>query len=430
MIKAKTKHYISGFTLMELIVSIAIVSMMLFLVNRIFFDTSEAVSRGIATSKIIANTRTIGEQIAEDFELMQPPDSTPGNNAGFLIITQQEYTAQYLDGRDADGIRQAGRTVRSDQLCFIRSRNGATPITNTDTTSNSFTGSFDPLNLPDYCRVWYGHLRQYPESGIPTHTLGDTGTPDTYATNWVLGRQLLFLDGSQPGNAYCVYGTSAPWTVATRGFFYLGFSDVLKKDLRNGTSTGLLDDLEPTFPTTITRSDYKDLLYGPNRFYVFPDNYRLAVRTTPTLSQLSASEIAQMHPYFINNVSDFIVEFAGDYESPAGLDMDGSNNIKWYDLDTELPMASSEPFEIDGGTDPNADVANNTNPYLARGSGAAATDTARTIIFFHNDANYWPQLLRIRYRLHDPKGELMGLDETGTTTEPGKWFEIIVKVPN
>ena len=94
--KHHPRHNRLGFTLMELFVSIAIVSFMLFLINRIFFDTTEAVSRGIATSKIIANTRTVGEQIAEDFDdtsFMGPNSFTASpivhpvsTEAGFLII--------------------------------------------------------------------------------------------------------------------------------------------------------------------------------------------------------------------------------------------------------------------------------------------------------------------------------------------------------
>lgn len=437
--KHHPRHNVAGFTLMELIVSIAIVSFMLFLINRIFFDTAEAVSRGIATSKVIANTRTVGEQMEEDFASIKGPNSGAGTDAGFLIIVNKRYDHMpYLDGRDKNGIVEGdrtstgGRSVRSDQLCFIRDASSLTPITITDTSSSSFSGTSAANNG----RVWYGHVRQYADDGTLANDIGIASTPDSYPTHWVLGRQMLFLeDSATVGNTHAQYGVSG-WSGSQSwmGNFYLAQSDVLNKKLRDTSSPfGILEDLE----SVTTRSDYVSKLYGSNVYFVFrPDsNERLVVRTTPSLTDVSATKIPQMHPYFLNNTSDFIVEFAGDYSPVNGSIDTTGNNIKWYGLDTALPMATGQPFELHASDDPIADPINNSNPYLARGTGSANTDSERVYVFFHNDTTYWPSLLRIRYRLHDPKGELLGTaDENNDGVydadgQPGKWYEVIIKLP-
>ncbi|MBL4700794.1 MAG: prepilin-type N-terminal cleavage/methylation domain-containing protein [Phycisphaeraceae bacterium] len=412
-----------AFTLMELIVSIAIISMMLFLINRIFFDTTKAVSLGIATSKIISNTRTVGEQLADDFEAMKGPDSVASSDAGFLIIVNNiyEYTP-YLDGRDDNGVIEGdratvgGRSVRSDQICFIQSSTSTSTLTQTDSTKNSYVGSVST----NYSRLWYGHIRQFPESGNPTHDLGDDATPDAYATNWVLGRQQLFLDETPPGDTYAKF-TDTNWKDAKFNIdFYLAQTDVLNKQLRNTlTPFGILDELE----TEITWSGYSAALLT-DKFYVFnTSSKRLSARTIPTIAQLTTTSIAQMHPYFMNNVSDFIVEFAGDYDGSGKIDLDGSN-IKWYGLGVALPNAIGEPFGQLSTDDPRTI----TKPYIDTN-----TATKRVVIFNHKDTTYWPKLLRIRYRLHDPKGRLLGIDVDAAGVvkddgEPGKWFEVIVKV--
>ena len=426
----------AGFTLMELIVSIAIMSMMMFLINRIFFDTTEAVSRGIATSKIIANTRTIGEQLKEDFDAFMGPRAytaspsypiADSQAAGFLMIVNKKKIAPYLDARNKDGIVQAGRSVRTDQLCFIRKTTNLTP--QTSLTATRFTGS---ATNASYCRIWYGHLIQMSETGnIPTD-LGLSGTADEYATNWMLGRQVLFLDDSVTTSDYYANYDQTLWNInITSNPFYMAESDILNISLVQSSSpgsggsatVGIMDVLEAARDSS-SRSDYINAL-RVNKNYIF-ETQRLAVRTTPNINTLNRNNIAQMHPYFMNNVSDFIVQFAGDYDSSistGSIDLYTNGNIIWYDQDNPPPTASTDPF---GNTSPT------NEPYYFT-PGTTAADA--TFIFRHDDITNWPKLLRIRYRLHDPKGELLGfdVDTNGVVLdqgEPGKWFEVIVKIPS
>lgn len=457
MMKHTHKHNPAAFTIMELMVSIAIVSFMLFLINRIFFDTAEAVSRGIATSKIIANTRTVGEQLDVDISALIGPGSFVSgtathpetNAAGFMIIVNKKFTnTQYRDGRSRDGIADTTRPVRSDQLCFIAKTNAelsTSPIT-TPLTAKSLT-SFTSSSSAKYARIWYGHVRQIDSNGNLGNTLGGTAdSPDKYATDWVLGRQALFLDDSVDStDIYNNYDNTFWRTLntssATKLEFYYAKSDILNVSLIQGTSPGsgkssvfgIIDQLEDArLSGGTSRGTYKDLLYAPNKFFVFygpvSTGDLLSTLTIPSIDALSRDAIAQMHPYFMNNVSDFIVEFAGDYNaSGAPIDVDVSGNIQWYGLDNgtvpgsifeDATGSSDKPYKLDSGT------------------GGIGTLADEVYIFRHDDTANWPKMLRIRYRLHDPKGDLLGTadeDDNGIIDDegqPGKWFEVIIQVPN
>lgn len=446
------QHTNRGFTLIELIVSLAIISMMMFLINRIFFDTSEAVSRGIATSKIIGNARTISEQLRADSELMIGPSVSKTETAGFLVIVNKEYlNTPYLDGRERGRIvnqtmksGRAPRTVRSDQLCFIRRRGSAVPLTPTDPSNTGYAGSTDA----NYSRAWYGHIRQYPdENTFPADAspnddddLGQPDTPDHYANQWVLGRQLLFFDNHvSTTNRYIKYINWYSNQTSPTSFYY-GVSDVLNTgyarypqndtiytgaSLPNSEILTLLDDYAKNSAT-----DYKRYILGytNNAQFVFHKN-RLAANTHLSTNSIDADHIASMHPYFVSNLSDFIVEFAGDYNSLLGMagepDTNATGKIIWYGYGTD-PPSTEPPFSgtiYPTGYNPPIDY---DNDLLASGHSPTLIDHA--YIFRHDDINLWPYLLRIRYRLHDPKGELMGQSADGTKTESGKWFETIIKV--
>jgi prepilin-type N-terminal cleavage/methylation domain-containing protein len=434
MIRNKT-HNQFGFTLMELIVSIAIVSMMLFLINRIFFDTAQAVSRGIATSKIISNTRTIGEQIADDADHMMVPGKT---GEGVLIIVNKKYTnALTLDARKKGNIDT--QDVRSDQLSFIRSVSTSNPE---EPIAPGSSTSFTNTTQATVARVWLGHLIQTDENGTyPSIALGgynastDNG-PDKFATNWILGRQMLFFDNKvTTANQYARFNL-ANWTDKLNNIpFYEAQSDVLN----TGYDRTPANDTTPPSGAAPAGDEILNLLDGYtlrpqyetfllNNYFTFKSN-RLATNPTPALSNLSTSVIAQMHPYFVNNVSDFIVEFAGDYYlgnieagsvgSDTKVDTDINGNIYWYGLGNPRTVP---PTSFDGVGDP-------TEPHRITSLAALGALTDEIYIFRHDDITNWPYLLRIRYHLHDPKGELLGTGEDGLSSTPGKWFEVIVKVP-
>ncbi len=479
--KQTTKQF-AGFTLIELIVSITIVSMMLFLINRIFFDTTKAVSRGIATSKIIANARAIGDQFQRDFV---DSDSAKYHQVGptddgILVILNKSFSGiTFHDPRANGGL--VTRSVRSDQLMFIY--NNGTASEPLEPLAPGSTGSFSNSTDAPYARIWYGHvLYTEPDGTDPTNTsLGNMNSLNPFGQRWALGRQALFLHETLTGvglstvhaNGMVYYSPVVGYTSGTTlnagvvDQLYSGLTDIAYFSFNDGSSAGgvangfLVGNALSTAllkaGSGMTAAAYKtqcyDLTYGITRLRVNP---------RPGGTTFMSSEIAQMHSLFMTEVSDFIVEFAGDYiDNTTGatgadsqIDVDRSNpsfpaidndmngvpytysggNIIWYShwvnnprtpasYDSTLPALHQVPTGVGGFNDatPGPSYDTTSNPALS--------DAA--FVFRHDDdgaGTRWPYLLRIRYRLHDPKGELLGYSDASGQAEPGKWFEIIINV--
>ncbi len=454
-------HQDRAFTLIELIVSISIVLMMLFLVNRIFFDTTQAVSRGIATSKVIANNRTISEQLENDFDASSSSPKVLGPaDDGILIIINKRYDdVLTYDAREPGSF--AGRSVRSDQLCFIRELNNQqSPIAGNSTSYTNSTGA-------TITRVWYGHVAQTnPDGSIPSNTIGSFGInnkgltgPDKFANQWVLGRQVLYFDNTVASSDQYADFDDTNLDDSYNKPFYYGYTDLVNTGYTSSPSNGSsgsgaassgneiiskLDSWRATFPTfviPIQRIFYLNFLMS--KCFIFRNNH-LMVNTSLNIKQIDPIDVAQMHPFFVNNVSDFIVSFAGDYNKTDGydqIDLDGEGNIEWYSMDNPPPDNGASPFRGD----------NTQEPYHYKPASNKLVDSA--FIFRHDDNNDWPRLIRIQYRLHDTKGELLGLDHyklvdqvdddedfdiddyrnnhndiNELSASPGKLYEVILKV--
>ena len=162
----------------------------------------------------------------------------------------------------------------------------------------------------------------------------------------------------------------------------------------------------------------------------------------------------------MSNVSDFIVEYAADADNDGEIDIDSNNNgwpdngtlgsplqIAWYgNYDETLNqwIYPGNPANPDaGGAGFDFTSAAWTDPYDPVDAPAGLDNAELAHVWRHDDDNVnpmgdpgaskWPLLLRIRYRMHDQRGDLMTSKyDTGGTNqyEPiaGKWFEVIIPV--
>jgi len=333
----------------------------------------------------------------------------------------------------------------------------------------------------DYVKLWYGHVSQLDKDGNDLALdLGQRSTnatspnPNRLAQDWVLGRQALFLrDTFTAGGQIYTDGVGAFDRVHNApGFNALAqaVTDVSIMTLDDLTgSTGALDG--------IPSNRYKEIILGkriintPNSKIAGGMVYSrvpLLTLPSPTGTDLESKDIARNHTYYMGGVSDFIIEFAGDLVTdhdyanlptethrPDGeLDRDPDGRIKWY-------TGISANYKERPGTNPpviSADLpvtyfpprpgANGSGGYQARASTSDLSGVARAgaaFIWQHEpagndraefrDADFtgWPWMLRIRYRLHDRRGEFEGRQITNLVTgesepEPGAWFEVIVPV--
>ncbi len=505
----------SGFTLLELIIATAIAGFMIFVFNQVFNEATRSVRRGLHTSDIISKARTVEEQLLKDTNLTiantrvygtNPPSWPPeysgsrmlgplGNSVdnlgGFLVIINHQLDAPLTPEDRRQNIGSSakyGRSIRSDQLLFILDQDQQStgllpPIT--PAFQDTFGGDLDNSSNATYVRIWYGHALMTDSgggdgSGSGTYDLGAdvAGNPNVTASDWVLGRQALFLinpSETVTGDIYAINPTPFPVVNTTPSGagvdaevadysgnrqLFEGVTDVTAETLwglteevaANGAYLGLLS----TFTTT--PEQYRNRVLGLNSeptSLIF-NQVRLRVNPNPRGSDLEADEIAQMHPYLAGNISDFIVEWAGDldndldpttYPGPLAtdgridmIDLDGDgvgDDIRWYSALPNTPGAvNHDPDMPPSYAPPSA----SSIPAYEMWSGAAAGAYANggAFVWGHDGSALepatiaWPWLIRIRYRVHDRNGEFVGrtINEGNVDQiqEPGRWFETIIPV--
>jgi hypothetical protein len=405
---------LSGFTVLELLLATVVTLIMMILINQLFFNTTQAISRGVALSQIMAGSRAVSEQFEIDFDKMIGP-----SDGGFLVIINRKYPGVTVKTKDGE----ITRDVRSDQIVFIRDAAGLEALTPSST--NGFANS----TTANHARVWYGHaLRTNPDGTGPAADLG--ADPNRIATNWILGRQALLLAGAGASNTHANNDSVFDTTVA--GYtsippalaLYSGLTDVSDETLADITGGHLLaSDLY---------SSYKTKAYQYT-FALFDGAApgRLRVNPLPSGTGYESWKIAQMHAFFMENVSDFIVEFAADVEDGpfiAGFPENepdihgGTRNLVWYGMG--ISNLTADWWEDNFPDPPPPPTPNAERPDFE----VIANEEVRWT-FRHDYAPHWPYLIRIRYRLHDPNGKYeTWMGDSSGSSESGQWFEQILRV--
>jgi hypothetical protein len=513
-----------------MIVSIAIASLLMFLINQLFMETTRAVSRGIAVSNIITTNRALGSQIQLDSDAMIGPtmDTTnPVNPAtlgsiplainpdqgGFMVILQKMYgdtSAVAPLGRlngDTDGndiidpgesaangegvpvtyVSGANPTVgvfRSDQILFVRYAGDPNSIKLNPLTPRSDT-TFENDLTADYALTWYGHvLKTRPSGGDVSAGTPDLGNGDNLlANNWVLGRQLLFLVtdfdavtvGDNPPGASDVYLNGAfsdstavqhwtppsalPGETTVSDHRYGGVTDVTRCALSNTALAGVpyiltnsATDVGNNILEAITDDsgpEYHEAAYK----YIFGMN-RLRANMTPNFDMNISDrayqpwQLAQMHPFLAEHVTNFIVEWAGDLHTDdsvngtpdtkidvhggfsANVDSYGrsyseipANGVRWYTAERFVnypggPNGYNSLQPLTFAAFPSGFYPYEANPQIG---GTDLANANAAFVWRHDDdaaaTCRWPYLIRIRYQISDARGRA------------GIWFEQVIKVP-
>lgn len=415
-----------GFTMVELLVAIGITLILVFFLNSIFGNVATAVQLGIANSQLISTGSTVNAQLLEDSKMMVGPTGD-----GFLVIVSQNpaqgggrFYRSPIAKKESLEVQKSGadrkpvqKALRADQLAFIRLR--GTLQSMCPSGNDSFSLSRTNLKA-SYVRVWYGHVRK-------TNVLGevrggeDSDLPEI-ASNWILGRQALFFEdptglvgvphyqvlNNESNPASKQIKSANTWQV-------VGYSGAAKRRWIDGTS----DILGLDYPDAIASlkaydnpelKDYQNVGGTPLKYidFVYTNaNERLLCNPYPAYP-FDSWQVAQMHPYFADNLSDFIVEFAGDFVQPfdGQLDKIGNNEagaIRWYDGVNDVPPAPADKSE---GFDK-----------------LAGREGSTIFVWKPGKATRWPHLIRITYRLHDSGGQVVADDGA-----PGRLFQQVLKV--
>lgn len=481
-----------GITLIELMVALTITTFVVLVVNQLFNGVVQTVGRGTQAGEILQRSRAFDEQIATETELIisggrdpknnpydwfgrmvGPKGREPGQPGGFLVVVQRAIPAPLTLDDQVKGIMRgvtppyAGiqNAIRSDQLMFIYDQ---TPLFDqtgkkrlpplAPVNNGSFGGDmWNSLNA-EYVRIWYGHAVQLPADPTTFNLLNDdlglqnANNPNAVAQDWVLGRHALFLTGFDPANFIPtgVYSSHVFPAIPNTLQNWPGLNGRLGDGLTD-VSSFTLDDIftrpgGPNLNSAPTALAYQALAI-PIAFTQAP----LLTTAKPDSTLLDPKFIAPTHTYFMGGVSDFIVEFAGDlvdgtfYQitsaaqvTPDGeLDRDPEGRIKWYSTFSNPKTAPSiGPPNINAPiTYPSPTTTQytpNMNPALL---GPFRADAA--FVWQNEGSNgftSWPWMLRIRYRLHDRRGQFEGREVTVNTAtgetvpEAGAWFETIIPV--
>jgi len=428
-----------GFTLIEMLVAISVLSLMLLLASRIFFDAQEGVKRGLQTSQIIAQARAISQPLMGDLRQMNVFESKYGSNApGFLVIAQQSFpgvkfppageTTSGTDGwiadLDGDGVAETFPNLddfmRSDQIAFFRDANKLESLT------PGGDDRYDSQAKARHARIWYGHVWPVDADINGAPALNDWPGQAGYdlMTQMTLGRQALLLiernpattypngvagdvgAGEGPNNRIAIGGSARDETWEAQ-------HDVF--DLRGlgGRSGWVYDDLgidpaggprglfrTPTYDVTppvaqqsafgtqvspatgLPTPGYKD--FALHWLYLAPGR-RLRARTSLDndfgSGIFTADDIAELHTAFAPHVADFAIEFAADWVDDLDLnDFDGDGNL--FEPDG---MPDNEP-DRDGAGNIVWYTAINQNPDGNGGSGETRGDGAYDGIGFNPTA--------------------------------------------
>jgi prepilin-type N-terminal cleavage/methylation domain-containing protein len=347
----------SAFTLIELMVAIALLVMIMLGINQVFKITGDAVSSGQAVSAMTRDAQAVQTVLAGDFQAM-----VSGNDAPWLMI-RSTVTPTFRNRADQLGDRDGNpRTIDTnndgtDDLTLALTRTN-TRIHRTDVLGffardlfRRQTGNDGELTDGFVSRegyIWYGHLAQNDGSGNWRNPGEGTFTSNPYnfyATDWILGRAVMLL--AEPGvigNArnHIRRNNATPPdlsplrfdSISTRYGSPMPAQFILadhRYDLAGATMGTILEDVQDALSRPVggttpnSRNWWAPMVAAMNVSTAATDPKNA---TGPTLRfrgstffsrPLTAEGAARTAPVLMDGATSFIVEFAGDYleQNPA-----------------------------------------------------------------------------------------------------------------
>lgn len=463
----------AGMTLVELLVALTLAVLLSILAFNLFGITQSAARIGFQRSAVLQQALAGESRLRNDFASIIGPNRLANAPAGAIVIVPALRQGTLpIPGRGGAPLQAK---FRSDQLMFFYdAQNGGaaqSPAGGAPVTSVTRAGV-----KSRQAKIWIGHVQR---------ASGESGS----ALDWSLGRQATLLvdpDGT---------AQNAPTG--------LGFpSSILASDLRAtfspANTASLTSDVAP-FSLGET-ADWMRSVTNPidlvRAFAVEPNNNANytnlpVVVTQPMADDLfEAADLLGGHRLFLPHVSEMIVQYAADLDFDGLIDTRTSGpaagTVKWYPDDADVfsgdPAAMAPKVFLPGddqprvihvgyyqGPDPLRYRFNrwgDATPYPASAAGnefgdlqptqSAYNDAMAAYALHHNGwrpspllppaQSKWPQLIRIRYRLHDADGGVGSVNESfaanqrdddvdGTLDSPsetrcnGIWFEHLFAVP-
>ncbi|MDB5357227.1 MAG: hypothetical protein JWN24_3680 [Phycisphaerales bacterium] len=372
----------AGFTLIELMVSIAIALLLILGVNEVFRISSETAGQGQTLSTISRDDRAIQNTLTEDMRNIVPVASASSPTAdGPCFIIDSRFVTAFRNARDKAGAADPNnplhdptvfkksvppdywnpvlinyRSHRVDQLSFF-----ARGLFPRQTASPGF-GYASPSTTSE-AYIWYGHAR-LPNPSNAYFDPGDSNVANTsnqVASDFFLCRQAILLDPNialrepkyllaAPGpRPLAPLGFGSPSNDTTSPFGGTYVVQDSRYDV-GASSISIFNQVLAPYALANPSGWWLPLLY---RFDVDPF---LTTPTGSTAPKVNSASTAMASPCLVRGCSQFIVEFAGNFytKSPSGsmahpwvdstgqldfyVDVDaagnplpnGNRHIRWY----------------------------------------------------------------------------------------------------
>jgi prepilin-type N-terminal cleavage/methylation domain-containing protein len=368
-------HEHRAFTLIELMISIALVLLLILGVNQVFTYTTQAVGAGEAINSAIRSSRAAQGQFASDFNGIVPNGGNP-NDAASIIIASRAYYA-FRDAKDQAAQGNITQTTYppAAYLDLAGTGNFGDPTVNGDivypATYNFRNHRLDVLSFfarglfprqtgndgtfvdnmsSQEAWIWYGHLHLPDNSGNYSNTPNTTSTfpcmgnsatnpNNCYGSKLVLGRVamlLKYVNGQamydNAGNPQAYYAYSASSAQAPLALGSLLNADGAPTDPGSPSwtfcdsrmdvaDTSIYQYRQNVFanPPSTTPPAYwwNSLMDGTQLVYTSVNGNQNAwarFKCNPFIAKpMQSMNMAQASPYFLGGCSQFIVEFAGDF---------------------------------------------------------------------------------------------------------------------
>jgi len=325
-----------AFTLIELMISIALALLLILAVNQVFQYTTQAVGAGEAVNSGIRNSRAGQATFAGDFADIVPNGGGPNDSAFLYIASYANYAFRNAKDQASEGTTSGSLPIPA-YLDLAGTGNFGDPTVPGDivypSTYNfrnhrldllSFfarglffrqtgnDGTFVDNMASQEAWIWYGHLR-LPDNSASNYFMPAAGTSATnpnnsFGSQFVLGRVAMLLRSGTPindnqGNAqkYIDYSSGA-WASILYGSQSIDSFAIQNSryDLANGSISQFDSNLQAFIKTN-----------GANS-WTGQINYRFLAN--PFVSKpMKSLSMAQASPYFLGGCSQFMVEYAGDF---------------------------------------------------------------------------------------------------------------------
>ncbi|MDB5332181.1 MAG: hypothetical protein JWP03_3332 [Phycisphaerales bacterium] len=354
----------AGFTLIELMVSIAIALLLILGVNQVFKISSETAGQGQALSTINRDNRAIQNTLVLDLKNLIPvPGGASQTTDGPLFIINSQTVGAFRNARDKSAASDPAdprheptlfanstppghwnpallnfRNHRIDRVCFFaRGLYARQTATGTNVNSTAGTPFVSPTTSSE-AFIWYGH-GMLPNTANVYFGPGDPDAPNAantsnqLASDFFLCRQAILLSLNPDGNSL----QPATAVLAPLGFGSKSNGNTVIQDSRFDVAqtsiqqfNAILKAFAPYPPAPRAPVDWWDPM-----IYRFQANPFLSKPVTP-------AGMATASPCLVRGCSQFVVEFAGNFYTKKPLSgamahpaPDPTGELDFYtDLDT------------------------------------------------------------------------------------------------